>query len=183
MLHWYLARCGLLRTGILIVHVDSPAVLGHGRDGIGRNRRGCRERDDERCQDQWRNGGRRSGIRMWPTRHLLTDLFLAHGPGLRCATNQPDHTETNQSEWIISPVWKGQQSHNWRGICEVNGRKPMKKQEKTGKTGSYSAEGHGPRCAGVQSERLLLAFRCLHDLSESGTGLRVPHPSLPLAGA
>ena len=25
----------------------------------------------------------------------------------------------------------------------------MKKQEKTGKTGSYSAEGHGPRCAGV----------------------------------
>jgi hypothetical protein len=25
----------------------------------------------------------------------------------------------------------------------------MKKQEKTGKTGSYSAEGHGPRCAAL----------------------------------
>ena len=50
MLHWYLARGGLLRTGIFVVHVDSPAVLGHGRDGIGRNRRGCGERDDERCQ-------------------------------------------------------------------------------------------------------------------------------------
>jgi hypothetical protein len=60
---------------------------------------------------------------------------------------------------------EGQQSHNRRGICEVNGRKPMKKQEKTGKTGSYSAEGHEPRCAGVHDATSAFDFHWLsnHD--------------------
>ena len=37
----------------------------------------------------------------------------------------------------------------------------MKKQEKTGKTGSYSAEGHGPRCAGVHDATSAFDFHRL----------------------